>query len=126
MVNRFRSETPACSFCKRPQDEVNHSRLIAGPDHVYICEECVDLCKEILIEENQPDDSPKTFATPRSLSPKEIYEKLNEWVVGQDRAKKVLSVAVYNHYKRIGAQVDEIELQKSNILLIGPTGCGKT
>jgi ATP-dependent Clp protease ATP-binding subunit ClpX len=86
----------------------------------------VDLCKEILEEEIE-SVTPAEFSMGRILSPKEIYQKLNEWVVGQDRAKKVLSVAVYNHYKRIaaGAQ-DEVELQKSNILLIGPTGCGKT
>jgi len=126
MVNRFRSDAPACSFCKRLQDEVNH--LIASPDHAaYICDECVDLCKEILIdEEKQIQDVPQKFSSPRTFSPKEIYERLNEWVVGQDRAKKVLAVAVYNHYKRIGANVDEVELQKSNILLMGPTGCGKT
>jgi ATP-dependent Clp protease ATP-binding subunit ClpX len=124
MASKFRSEVQICSFCKRTQDEVN--RLIAGPDRVFICDECVDLCKEILEEETEPV-MPAEFSMGRIPSPKEIYQKLNEWVVGQDRAKKVLSVAVYNHYKRIaaGAQ-DEVELQKSNILLIGPTGCGKT
>ena len=124
MASRFRPDTQVCSFCKRTQDEVN--RLIAGPDRVFICDECVDLCKEILEEEIEPV-TPAEFSMGRIPSPKEIYDKLNEWVVGQNRAKKVLSVAVYNHYKRIaaGAQ-DEVELQKSNILLIGPTGCGKT
>jgi ATP-dependent Clp protease ATP-binding subunit ClpX len=114
-----------CSFCKRSQDEVN--RLIAGPDQVFICDECVDLCKEILAEEGASVNLDE-FMVNRVLSPKEIYERLNEWVVGQERAKKVLSVAVYNHYKRIvyGGQVDDVELQKSNILLVGPTGCGKT
>jgi ATP-dependent Clp protease ATP-binding subunit ClpX len=103
------------------------NRLIAGPDRVFICDECVDLCKEILQEEATPPVVPAEFSLGHIPSPKQIYEKLNEWVVGQDRAKKVLSVAVYNHYKRIavGAQND-VELQKSNILLIGPTGCGKT
>jgi ATP-dependent Clp protease ATP-binding subunit ClpX len=102
------------------------NRLIAGPDRVFICDECVDLCKEILEEEIE-SISPAEFSMGRIPSPKEIYQKLNEWVVGQDRAKKVLSVAVYNHYKRIAAgRQDEVELQKSNILLIGPTGCGKT
>ncbi len=124
MANRFRPDTQICSFCKRTQDEVN--RLIAGPDRVFICDECVDLCKEILEEEIEPI-MPAEFSMGRIPSPKEIYEKLNEWVVGQNRAKKVLSVAVYNHYKRIAAgKQDEVELQKSNILLIGPTGCGKT
>jgi ATP-dependent Clp protease ATP-binding subunit ClpX len=129
MVNRFRSDIQICSFCKRTQDEVN--RLIAGPDHVFICDECVDLCRDIL-EEDTPAAQAAQFQQSRILSPKEIYEQLNEWVVGQDRAKKVLSVAVYNHYKRInrhtqaGKKENEVELQKSNILLIGPTGCGKT
>ncbi len=124
MASRFRPDVQICSFCKRTQDEVN--RLIAGPDRVFICDECVDLCKEILEEEIE-QISPAEFSMGRIPSPKEIYQKLNEWVVGQDRAKKVLSVAVYNHYKRIAAgRQDEVELQKSNILLIGPTGCGKT
>ncbi|MBI1878705.1 MAG: ATP-dependent Clp protease ATP-binding subunit ClpX [Chloroflexi bacterium] len=129
MVNRFRSDIQVCSFCKRTQDEVN--RLIAGPDQVFICDECVDLCRDIL-EEDTPSAQATQFPPDRILSPKEIYEQLNEWVVGQDRAKKVLSVAVYNHYKRInrhaqaGKKEVDVELQKSNILLIGPTGCGKT
>jgi ATP-dependent Clp protease ATP-binding subunit ClpX len=116
----------ACSFCKRSHDEVN--RLIAGPaEQVFICDECVDLCKELLAEEDASVNLGE-FMLNRVLSPKEIYERLNEWVVGQERAKKVLSVAVYNHYKRIahGSKTDDVELQKSNILLIGPTGCGKT
>jgi len=110
-----------CSFCKRNQDEVR--QLIAGPDGVYICEDCVILCREILDGEPLQDHGPRPIP-----SPKEMYQRLEEYVVGQERAKKVLSVAVYNHYKRIrsGAQSDDVELQKSNILLIGPTGCGKT
>jgi ATP-dependent Clp protease ATP-binding subunit ClpX len=124
MVNRLGPDNQICSFCKRTQEEVN--RLIAGPDRVFICDECVDLCKEILEEEIEPV-MPAEFSMGRIPSPKEIYDKLNDWVVGQNRAKKVLSVAVYNHYKRIAAETqDEVELQKSNILLIGPTGCGKT
>ncbi len=125
MANRFRPEKQVCSFCKRDQSEVN--RLIAGPDHVYICDECVDLCKALLDEEAQSVSTELKPRAPRALSPKEIYDRLNEWVVGQDRAKKVLAVAVYNHYKRIGAKTgDDVELQKSNILLVGPTGSGKT
>lgn len=124
---RGRRRGHVCSFCKREQDEVN--RLIAGPDSVYICDECVELCREILDEEAEPALAPpREFTAPRPPSPKEIYRRLNEYVIGQDRAKKVLSVAVYNHYKRIrhAGRVEEVELQKSNILLIGPTGCGKT
>ena len=120
-----RGSTQRCSFCSRSQDQVN--RLIAGPDGVFICDECVDLCKEILREEEPPVDSRTVFGE-TTLSPQEIYERLNQYVIGQDRAKKVLSVAVYNHYKRISSDMrkDDVELQKSNILLIGPTGCGKT
>ena len=127
MANRNvrRGRVQRCSFCSRNQDQVN--RLIAGPDGVFICDECVDLCKEILREEEAPSDSQSIF-TGDILSPQEIYERLDQYVIGQDRAKKVLSVAVYNHYKRIssGLKKDDVELQKSNILLIGPTGCGKT
>src|SRR5579885_2994939 len=118
--------TYRCSFCGKSQDQVQ--RLIAGPGGVYICDECIDLCREI-IEEEQTSVTPKT-RTPTSKvpTPKKIYEQLNAYVIGQEKAKKTLSVAVYNHYKRVsaGMQVDEVELQKSNILLVGPTGCGKT
>src|SRR5260221_7766008 len=115
-----------CSFCRRAHDEVN--RLIAGPEGVFICDECVDLCREILEEEAVAFKPPTEFKVERILSPKEILEHLNQYVVGQDRAKRVLSVAVYNHYKRInsGGIVDDVELEKSNIILVGPTGCGKT
>jgi len=128
MVSRLRSDIQVCSFCKRTQEEVN--RLIAGPDQVFICDECVDLCRDIL-EEDTVSPAATEFQVNRTPSPKEIYEQLNEWVVGQDWAKKVLSVAVYNHYKRINRRSqtgnkDDVELQKSNILIIGPTGCGKT
>jgi len=102
-------------------------RLIAGPGAVYICDECVDLCREIIDEESQPAARAKVPLS-KVPTPKRIFEQLSSYVIGQERAKKVLSVAVYNHYKRVnaGMQVDDVELQKSNILLVGPTGCGKT
>jgi ATP-dependent Clp protease ATP-binding subunit ClpX len=115
-----------CSFCNKGQEEVR--RLIAGPSQVYICDECVQLCREI-IEEEEPTPPRMQPALTRVPTPRKLYEQLNQYVIGQDRAKKILSVAVYNHYKRITAGLegdDDIELQKSNILLVGPTGCGKT
>jgi ATP-dependent Clp protease ATP-binding subunit ClpX len=114
-----------CSFCGKPQDQVR--RLIAGPGAVYICDECVELCREIIDEESPPPPRAK-LPLAKLPTPKKIYEQLNQYVIGQERAKKVLAVAVYNHYKRVnaGMQVDDVELQKSNILLVGPTGCGKT
>jgi ATP-dependent Clp protease ATP-binding subunit ClpX len=116
--------TYRCSFCGKSQDLVQ--RLIAGPGGVYICDECVDLCREI-IEEEQAVVKPRV-ASGKVPTPKKIYDQLNQYVIGQDRAKKTLAVAVYNHYKRInsGMQIDDVELGKSNILLIGPTGSGKT
>ncbi len=115
-----------CSFCNKGQEEVR--RLIAGPNQVYICDECVQLCREI-IEEEEPQPPRAQPALTRIPTPRKLYEQLNQYVIGQDRAKKILSVAVYNHYKRINAGLesdDDVELQKSNILLVGPTGCGKT
>jgi ATP-dependent Clp protease ATP-binding subunit ClpX len=102
-------------------------RLIAGPGGVYICDECIDLCREI-IEEEQATTSKPRLQTGKIPAPKKIYEQLSQYVIGQERAKKTLAVAVYNHYKRIGVgmQIDDVELGKSNILMIGPTGCGKT
>jgi len=112
-----------CSFCGKSQEHVR--KLVAGPG-VYICDECIELCNEIIEEELYGEtESPTTTRT--TPKPREIYETLCQYVVGQDRAKKALSVAVYNHFKRIGSRrPTEVELQKSNILLIGPTGCGKT
>jgi ATP-dependent Clp protease ATP-binding subunit ClpX len=112
-----------CSFCGKSQKQVK--KLIAGPG-VYICDECIDLCNEIIEEELAESPELKLEELPK---PREIYEFLNDYIVGQEQAKKVLSVAVYNHYKRIqvGTQQDgEVELAKSNIVLLGPTGCGKT
>jgi ATP-dependent Clp protease ATP-binding subunit ClpX len=112
-----------CSFCGKSQKQVK--KLIAGPG-VYICDECIDLCNEIIEEELSQTSEVKWDELPK---PKEIYEFLNDYVIGQELAKKILAVAVYNHYKRVeaGAYGDpDVELQKSNILLIGPTGCGKT
>lgn len=115
-----------CSFCGKSKDEVR--RLIAGPDGVFICDDCVDICKAMVDETNEKD---KTAEVPLK-KPAEIKEELDKYIVGQDKAKKVLSVAVYNHYKRINSLVkakktdDGVEIEKSNILLLGPTGCGKT
>ncbi|MEO0248530.1 MAG: ATP-dependent Clp protease ATP-binding subunit ClpX [candidate division WOR-3 bacterium] len=116
-----------CSFCGKDQDQIK--RLVAGPNGVYICDECVNLCKQIIDAEETPPQRPRAFSTLANVpTPASIYERLNQYVIGQERAKKVLSVAVYNHYKRIslGAEASDIELQKSNVLLVGPTGCGKT
>jgi len=121
---RKKSDFLKCSFCGKSQNQVK--KLIAGPG-VYVCDECVDLCNEIIDEELKEEREVNFKDLPK---PKEIYSILNEYVVDQERAKKVLSVAVYNHYKRVKygdrPGKDDIEIQKSNILLIGPTGCGKT
>jgi ATP-dependent Clp protease ATP-binding subunit ClpX len=111
-----------CTFCGKGQEDVR--KLIAGPS-VYICDECVDLCNDIIEEEVKSDEVEVLDVLP---SPLEIFNQLDEYVIGQEKAKKVLSVAVYNHYKRLrsNSKKDEIELQKSNVLLLGPTGSGKT
>ena len=116
-----------CSFCNKSQAQVK--KLIAEPNDTYICDECVEVCSEIIEEEMAYDenDSWTPFSDINLLKPEEIKEFLDDYVIGQDEAKKVLSVAVYNHYKRIMAQRDlGVELNKSNILMLGPTGCGKT
>lgn len=121
--DRFR-----CSFCGKPQEQVR--KLIAGPNGAYICDECVDICAEIIEEELENDEEAGGFDETEQinlLKPEEMKSFLDEYVIGQDQAKKVLSVAVYNHYKRIMAGADlGVELQKSNILMLGPTGSGKT
>lgn len=111
-----------CSFCGKSQDEVK--KLIAGPT-VYICDECIELCNDIIAEEFEKEEAAKLSSVPK---PTEIKEAIDDYVIGQEKAKKILSVAVYNHYKRIESrpEMEDVEIQKSNILLIGPTGCGKT
>ncbi|HTZ08614.1 MAG TPA: ClpX C4-type zinc finger protein, partial [Acidimicrobiales bacterium] len=113
-----------CSFCGKSQKQVK--KLIAGPG-VYICDECIDLCNDIIAEELAETTELSFEELPK---PREIFEFLNDYVIGQEYAKKILSVAVYNHYKRVqagpGQAASEVELAKANILLLGPTGCGKT
>ena len=115
-----------CSFCGKTQDQVR--KLIAGSNNVFICDECIDLCAEILEEElDGQEQVSEEFGEINLLKPKEVKKFLDEYVIGQDQAKKVLSVAVYNHYKRITSRKNmDIDVQKSNILLLGPTGSGKT
>ena len=127
MANKDDSRTLKCSFCGKPQSKVR--KLIAGPG-VYICDECIGICSSILDEElgmravvtnSTPMEPPEILPTPKQLK-----EVLDEYVIGQERAKIALSVAVYNHYKRIFRGGDDVELQKSNILMLGPSGSGKT
>ncbi len=124
MINK--NIEPRCSFCGRPQSQVG--KLITGPDDVNICDECIDRCSHLLRVDAATNDLPVKLPTPR-----EMLEKLDEYIIGQENAKRVLCVAVYNHYKRIeynkknsDGKNDDIELKKSNILMLGPTGCGKT
>ncbi len=116
-----------CSFCGKPRSQVR--RMFVGPNDTYICNECIELCYEIIEEEETLAKRDSADAKLTLLKPKEIVKKLSEYVIGQEEAKKVLAVAVYNHYKRINSLTDknaDIELQKSNILMVGPTGSGKT
>lgn len=127
MASKMNGNEVRCSFCNKTQSQVR--KLIAGPAGVYICDECIDICADILEEELEDDAVQETTqAEINLLKPMQIKSFLDEYVVGQDEAKKVLSVAVYNHYKRVTApkDLDEVELQKSNIIMVGPTGSGKT
>jgi ATP-dependent Clp protease ATP-binding subunit ClpX len=122
MKKRDDNANLSCSFCGKSQKEVK--KLIAGPT-VYICDECIELCNDIIAEEYGQDEAGQT--PPRVLKPKELKAALDEYVIGQDAAKKILSVAVHNHYRRIESSgISDVELQKANILLLGPTGSGKT
>ncbi|NLX11907.1 MAG: ATP-dependent Clp protease ATP-binding subunit ClpX [Chloroflexi bacterium] len=114
-----------CSFCRRPADEA--SRLISGPEGIFICDDCVHLCMDIL-NESGAQDPESEFVIDHVPSPREIVAELDQYVIGQEQAKRVLSVAVYNHYKRVnaGGAIADVEIDKSNVLLIGPTGSGKT
>ena len=128
MAGRMNDDKIRCSFCGKSQQQVR--KLIAGPNGAYICDECVDICSEIIEEElldsgeRETDDSGFDI---NLLTPQQMKEFLDDYVIGQEEAKKVLSVAVYNHYKRITSDATiDVELQKSNVLLLGPTGSGKT
>lgn len=126
MSKKEKNEIPVCSFCGKSRDQVN--RLIAGPEGAYICDGCVEICAGIVEEElYHTEEETKKSEDINLLKPKEIKEFLDDYVIGQEEAKKVLSVAVYNHYKRVLSGKDlDVELQKSNILMLGPTGSGKT
>jgi ATP-dependent Clp protease ATP-binding subunit ClpX len=126
MATRREDNPLRCSFCGKSQKEVK--KLVAGPAGVYICEECIGLCNDIIAEEVEAEADVPGTGSPVVLKPSEIKAVLDDYVIGQERAKKTLSVAVHNHYKRIysAADTDDVEIQKSNILLIGPTGSGKT
>ena len=128
MTGKSSDDGIRCSFCNKAQDQVR--KLIAGPNGVYICDECIDICSDIIEEEfDDADDKEEELPQINLLKPAEIKDFLDEYVIGQEDAKKVLSVAVYNHYKRVTQEEDEkddVELQKSNIIMVGPTGSGKT
>ncbi|MBO5987764.1 MAG: ATP-dependent Clp protease ATP-binding subunit ClpX [Lachnospiraceae bacterium] len=127
MAGKFNDDNVKCSFCGKHQGQVR--KLIAGPTGVYICDECVEICEDIIAEELEDEDQQEESPIDINLlKPKEIKHFLDDYVIGQEEAKKVLSVAVYNHYKRVTApkSAGDVELQKSNIIMIGPTGSGKT
>ena len=126
MAEKMREGKVRCSFCHKSEDQVR--KLIAGPDGVFICDECIGICSEIMEEELAQYDTEDVYDSDINLlKPEEIHKILDDYVIGQDEAKKALSVAVYNHYKRITASRNlDVELQKSNILMLGPTGSGKT
>ena len=124
MAGKNSNDRVRCSFCNKTQDQVR--KLIAGPNGAYICDECVDICADIIEEEYEEEPISDNLEI-NLLKPVEMKEFLDEYVIGQEEAKKVLSVAVYNHYKRVTASKDlDVELQKSNIIMLGPTGSGKT
>ena len=126
MANRNITKSVKCSFCGKPQEMVK--RIVAGPN-AYICDECIAICNNIIEDENYDEETGYEDLKSEDIpTPAEIKQILDEYVIGQDDAKKTLSVAVYNHYKRIACDeiIDDVEIQKSNILLLGPTGCGKT
>ncbi len=124
MANKGFPPIVRCSFCGKAEGQV--SKMIAGPDGIFICNECIDLCKEI-VDEEADDYGDVETADPDLMKPREIKAYLDDYVIGQEEAKVTLSVAVYNHYKRVLSEdISDIELQKSNILMLGPTGCGKT
>ena len=126
MAEKMRDGKVRCSFCHKSEDQVR--KLIAGPEGVFICDECIGICSEIMEEELAQYDTEDVYDSDINLlKPEEIHKILDDYVIGQDEAKKALSVAVYNHYKRITASKNlDVELQKSNILMLGPTGSGKT
>jgi len=130
MAGKISGNDIRCSFCNKTQSQVR--KLIAGPAGVYICDDCIDICADILEEELQDEEDEEEAGAVRPdinlLKPVEVKRFLDDYVVGQEEAKKILSVAVYNHYKRVMAprDLDDVELQKSNIIMVGPTGCGKT
>ena len=126
MPSKNNTKTIRCSFCGKAQEIVK--KIIAGPNGVYICDECIEVCGNILEDEKFYDE--KGYEEVKSSeipTPSEIKDVLDEYVIGQEDAKKTLAVAVYNHYKRINCEkiIDDVEIQKSNVLLLGPTGCGK-